>query len=111
MRDLAVEAGVDSHDILLEEYARNTRENIQNSTLLMRRMNIGRLHVVSDDFHLPRCRLYAALAGIRAEFHPAASRGQGDSALRLAFYRVRETIGLAKYVWVGLIDRFGGHRG
>lgn len=68
-------------------------------------MNIVELHVVSDDFHIPRCRLYAAIAGIDATFHGAPSRAQGEGPLRLAFYRAREAVGVVKYVWVGLVDR------
>ena len=106
MRDMAVAEGVSSSDILLEENSLTTRHNLQNSKKLIRRMNIAEMHVVSDDFHIRRCRLYAALARIPAEFHGAPSRAQGEGSLRLAFYRMREAVGLAKYAWVGLLDRY-----
>ena len=69
-------------------------------------MNVAELHVVTDDFHIRRCRLDAALARIPAEFHGAPSRAKGEGSLRLAFYRVREAVGLVKYAWVGLVDRY-----
>lgn len=105
MRELALSQGVDDICILLEENSINSRENIQNSIALMRRANLAELHVVSDDYHVPRVRLYAALAGIEATFHGAPSRAAGEGSLRLAFYRAREIVGMAKYVWVGLADR------
>ena len=106
MRDMAVAEGVSSSDILLEENSLTTRHNLQNSKKLIRRMNIAEMHVVSDDFHIRRCRLYAALARISAEFHGTPSRAKGEGSLRLAFYRAREAVGLAKYAWVGLLDRY-----
>ena len=106
MRELALSNGANFDNVLLEENSVNSRENIQFSLTMIRELEIAELHVVSDDFHIPRCRLYAAIAGIEATFHGAPSRAQGDNALRLAFYRLRETIGLAKYVWVGLVDRY-----
>ena len=69
-------------------------------------MSIAEMHVVTDDFHIRRCRLYAALARIPAEFHGAPSRDRGEGSARLAFYRAREAVGLAKYAWVGLLDRY-----
>jgi uncharacterized SAM-binding protein YcdF (DUF218 family) len=106
MRDMAVAEGVSSSDILLEENSLTTRQNLQNSNFIIRRMSIAEMHVVTDDFHIRRCRLYAALARIPAEFHGAPSRDRGEGSARLAFYQLREAIGLAKYAWVGLADRY-----
>ena len=57
MRDVALQAGVRSRDILLEDQSHSTIENLRNSRPLLRdcRSVIG----VSDNYHLARIRLLA----------------------------------------------------
>lgn len=79
---------------------------MRNSIQLMDWTNDMQLHVVSDATHIPRVRLYAALAGIPARFHGVPSRLRDENPARYAYYRIYEVAALVKYAAVGLIDRY-----
>ena len=106
MRRIALSEGVDDSCILLEEESRNTRENIRNSLNVLDESDRLTLHIVSDGSHLPRCRMYAALAGIRAEFHAVPAHQSRESRTRYIGARLYEAAAFVKYAAVGLIDRF-----
>ncbi|EBA10449.1 YdcF family protein [Sagittula stellata] len=63
---LCAEAGVPETALVLEEAARNTRENIALSLPLLARMEARRVVIVTDRAHAPRARLVARRHGLEA---------------------------------------------
>jgi uncharacterized SAM-binding protein YcdF (DUF218 family) len=62
MRKEAIRDGVDGRDILIEDSARSTKENLANSRILVEK-HCQTVVAVSDRYHLGRIRLLAARAG------------------------------------------------
>ena len=106
MRDVALAEGAADPHILLEENSLNTRENINNTRNMSSFPTGARLHVVTDAYHVPRCRLYLRLAGIPAVCHPVPGVLRDEGAAKTAYYILREAVGLLKYGWLGVSDRF-----
>lgn len=63
MRDFAVDTGADSSQILLEERARTTFENLRLSFEMMDARGLTTFAIVSDDYHLARARELARFMG------------------------------------------------
>ena len=62
MRQQAIRDGVDGRDILLEDSARSTKENLEKSLDIVRE-NCDSVVAISDQYHLARIRLLAKKAG------------------------------------------------
>lgn len=61
MKELAIEAGIDKNDIILDNTSNNTFENIDNAMSLLKNEidTIKNITVITSEFHLKRC--YAIL--------------------------------------------------
>lgn len=61
MKELAIEAGINENDIILENTSNNTFENIDNAMSLLKNEidTIKNITVITSEFHLKRC--YAIL--------------------------------------------------
>jgi uncharacterized SAM-binding protein YcdF (DUF218 family) len=60
MRRQMVYEGVDSAHIVMEQEARNTYENMKNTSILLGEKNLNEhIIIVSNDFHLYRSDYYA----------------------------------------------------
>lgn len=61
MKELAIEAGIDKNDIILDNTSNNTFENIDNAMSLLKNEidKIKNITVITSEFHLKRC--YAIL--------------------------------------------------
>lgn len=61
MKELAIEAGIDKNDIILDNTSNNTFENIDNAMILLKNEidTIKNITVITSEFHLKRC--YAIL--------------------------------------------------
>lgn len=61
MKELAIEAGIDKNDIILDNTSNNTFENINNAMILLKNEidTIKNITVITSEFHLKRC--YAIL--------------------------------------------------
>ena len=57
MRDRAINAGVPSGDILIDEYSRNTTENAKNSSEIFKDNNIEKVILVTSGYHQRRASL------------------------------------------------------
>ena len=57
MRDRAINAGIPSGDILIDEYSRNTTENAKNSSEIFRDNNIEKVILVTSGYHQRRASL------------------------------------------------------
>lgn len=62
MRQQAIRDGVDGRDILVEDSARSTKENLANSRFLVEK-HCKTVVAISDQYHLARIRLLAKRAG------------------------------------------------
>jgi uncharacterized SAM-binding protein YcdF (DUF218 family) len=62
MRQEAIRDGVDGRDILIEDSARSTKENLANSRILVKK-HCQTVVAISDRYHLGRIRLLAKKAG------------------------------------------------
>lgn len=68
MRDYLMAKGIPSDDILLEKDSINTHQNFLFSSRMIDRYQIGKNGLfVTNDFHVPRSKLYARQAGIAAD--------------------------------------------
>jgi uncharacterized SAM-binding protein YcdF (DUF218 family) len=100
MAVLAAGMGVPGHKILIESRARNTRENARYSLDLLGSLNVGRVIVVSDAWHLPRAlMLFRRAAGALA----VEGRAAGVRAGHLGWWMaaVREVPAFAVDVFRG----------
>ena len=56
MRDLAIENGVDSNDIIVEDKSTNTKENIIYALELLDKDHLDKIMLITSEFHLKRCQ-------------------------------------------------------
>ena len=57
MRDRAINAGIPSGDILIDEYSKNTTENAKNSSEIFKDNNIEKVILVTSGYHQRRASL------------------------------------------------------
>ena len=94
MRQYAIEQGVPSERILIDENGWDTDRSVTNTVPLCERLGLTRVLAVSHDFHLPRIKLAYARAGRNVFTVPARQQ------YRLAgrwFLLGRETVALWAY--------------
>lgn len=58
MKELAIEMGIDEHDIIIDNTSNNTFENINNAILLLgdEINKIKNIIIITSEFHLKRCQ-------------------------------------------------------
>ncbi len=94
-----VERGIDESRIILEDKARNTRENIRYSMELLEEMGLtaARVICISSDTHIPRIRIMCAQAGLEAEYIKSPT----PSEVFLLTALVREYLSFVKMICFG----------
>lgn len=55
MKKIALDMGVDESDILVDDKSNNTFENVENSFKLINNEKIGKIAIITSEFHLKRC--------------------------------------------------------
>jgi vancomycin permeability regulator SanA len=85
MREYLLHAGIPASAILVDSAGVDTRATARNTVSVMRAMNLNRVLVVTQYFHIPRCILALRLAG-------AASVG----ATYPTYVEVRDLFSLAR---------------
>jgi uncharacterized SAM-binding protein YcdF (DUF218 family) len=66
MRDLLLEGGVEPHEIVVEDQARDTLQSVLFCDEILRgRSHIHRIIPCSSNFHIPRCALLLRILGYR----------------------------------------------
>lgn len=78
MKNYLTEKGIAPERIILEDKARNTIENIENSLEILKDREYGALAVVTTNFHLPRAEYLCSRLGVdmeKAYFYPAPDTG------------------------------------
>ena len=100
MGEIAESLGVNREDIILENKATSTRENLNYSYLLGQEDGLKSYIIVSDAFHLKRAGLMAESMGINYQTSPALeSPLYVNKALKFK-YTLRETLALIKFYLV-----------
>ena len=100
MADWLIAKGINEERIVLEEQARNTRENIDFSLAMLHEMGIdttSNIAVVSNDYHLAR----AAYLWGPPNMVPVAAHMPGVFWPLTVNYYVREAFGMAEAVLLG----------
>jgi len=95
IRRLCRTAGVADADIITEDRAASTAENIRHSLPLLARHGIGTLWIVTDGYHARRARLTARAHGLSPRLSCPPATGTGR--LRLLRLHLREVPALAYY--------------
>ena len=92
IRDLLLAAGIPSGDIVLETESQSTLDNVVHCCRILDRLDVGAVHVCSDDYHVPRSWLLMRLAG------RAARSGKVSRCQPLFVRGVRSAVGNATWV-------------
>jgi uncharacterized SAM-binding protein YcdF (DUF218 family) len=71
MKKMAMQLGVRSEDILLDDKGLNTQATVRNSKPILKSLNASRVLVVSHFYHLPRIKLAYQRAGLEVYTVPA----------------------------------------
>ncbi len=104
MRNLLIEAGIDSQRILLESKSKNTLQNSINTAAIIHNMPAPDAVIVcSDNYHVPRSRILLHLMGISTTYRPMPSGRQAAGWIRWAYFWCREAIAIPIYVIMLLI--------
>jgi uncharacterized SAM-binding protein YcdF (DUF218 family) len=95
MKDLLIEAGVDSRNIIPEIKAQNTLQNITNTAAIIKKMpSPDTVIVCSDNYHIPRSRILLHLIGIPTIYRPMPSGRQITGGIRWAYFYIREAVAM-----------------
>ena len=98
IRRVCISAGVPEADILLEDASHTTLENVLFSARILRRMNAGRVVVVSDKYHLARATLCFRFLGFEVK-GSGPDRGKTGTPLRKwLYYYLREIVAVPYYL-------------
>ncbi len=97
MRDLLVELGVATSNILLEEAADDTLSSVRLCAGVLKRLSdVDEVYVCSDIYHIPRCRWLFKLYGVRTLAGRVESGRNYTGLMRWSSFYVREA---AAIVW------------
>jgi uncharacterized SAM-binding protein YcdF (DUF218 family) len=95
MKNLLIEAGVDSRNIILETQAKNTLQNIINCAAIIKKMpSPGAVIVCSDNYHIPRSRILMKLMGISTIYRSMPSGRQTTGWMRWTYFYLREAVAI-----------------
>lgn len=104
MRDLLIEAGVNSERIFLEDKSKNTLQNVIHSARIIRRFPATcNVIVCSDDYHILRCRSLLYLMGINTLYRPMPGARNEVGWMRWMYFWVREAATIPVQVFLLLI--------
>lgn len=102
IRTLCLTAGVADEDIITEDQAASTAENIRNALPLLARHGIGQVWVVTDRYHARRAAMTARAHGLDVQLSCPPAVGTGRT--RLLRYYLREFPAMVFYAlrhWQG----------
>ncbi len=71
MRDMALNAGISSEQIILEPKATSTFENLLFSQAILKQRKLKSVIVVSEPYHMPRAAMIARKLGLNFSSSPA----------------------------------------
>lgn len=95
IRTLCLTAGVADEDIITEDHAASTADNIRNALPLLARHGIGQVWIVTDRYHARRAAMTARAYGLDAKLFCPPPIGTGR--MRLLRYYLRELPALVLY--------------
>jgi uncharacterized SAM-binding protein YcdF (DUF218 family) len=101
MRDLLIEAGVDSERIFMESESKNTLQNVIHSARIIRQLPATRNVIVSsDNYHILRCRLLLHLMGISTLYRPMPGARDEVGWMRWMYFCGREAVAIPVQVFL-----------
>ena len=104
IKDLLMEAGIDSQRIILESKSQNTLQNSINTAAIIKNMQTPDAVIVcSDNYHIPRSRILLRLMGISTAYRPMPSGRQSVGWIRWIYFWCREAIAIPIQVIMLLI--------
>jgi uncharacterized SAM-binding protein YcdF (DUF218 family) len=71
MRDMALNAGISSEQIILEPKATSTFENLKFAKIILEQRKLKSVIVVTEPYHMPRAALIARKLGLEFSSSPA----------------------------------------
>ncbi|WP_397542374.1 YdcF family protein [Roseovarius salis] len=95
IRCLCMTAGVADADILVEDRAATTRENIANALPILSAHALSPVWIVTDRYHARRALMTARACGLRAR--TSCPDPTGATPWRLARSHLREAVAIAVY--------------
>lgn len=95
MRDLLIEAGVNSERIFMETESKNTLHNVINSARIIRQFPATRNVIVcSDNYHILRCRMLLYLMRIPTIYRPMPGGRMTTGRIRRGYFYMREAVAI-----------------
>lgn len=91
MKTYLLQHGVPADKMILEDKSRNTKENLQNTKVILEKKPIDSLYLVTHDYHMYRALIYAKQAGLKVSPAPAHS-----IVLFTPYHKLRECAALWK---------------
>ena len=99
-RSIAIQQGVPSTDVLVEENSRTTQQNLSEAQSVMRQHGIESAIIVSDPLHMKRSMMMAEDLGIAASSSPTPTSRYRSLKTKLGFL-LRELYFIHHYFVVG----------
>ncbi len=108
MKELAVQEGVPEKNIVIEDKAATTFQSVVNCLSIMRLRNWMSAHIVTDPFHMLRCRLTFKLLGWRTTGSATTGGEQDYPKWKWIYYYLREITAMPLYALLCLLKRLTG---
>jgi uncharacterized SAM-binding protein YcdF (DUF218 family) len=90
MRDMAIQFGISSQQIILEPKATSTFENLKYAKLILEQRKLRSLIVVTEKFHAPRAKLIASKLGLNFSSSPTPESACWSGRKYFSRYFLRE---------------------
>ena len=95
MKNLLMQSGISEINILQEDQSTNTLSSvIFCSGIIKNREDIGTTYIISDIYHVPRCRWLFYLSGINTRSFPVISGRKVNGILKWIYFYIREFIAI-----------------
>jgi uncharacterized SAM-binding protein YcdF (DUF218 family) len=95
MKRYLMAKGVPQDRLILEDKSHNTKENLQNTAVLLKKHSFHSLYLVTHDYHMARAMAYAKKAGLEVSPAPVHTR-----VLFTPYHKTRECFALIKMVLI-----------
>lgn len=97
MRNEAIMLGIPPNKIIVEKTSKNSFQSIKNISNILSKHNIRRCVVVTDSYHIFRCKRMFSDFRIFAEGHPITGTKEKVSIIKWYWFYIRGFLALIKY--------------
>ena len=95
MKNMLLKSGIPEQNILLEGESTNTILSVKYCTRILKNRNdIETIYIISDIYHIPRCRWLFLLFGIKTKSLPVISGLKTNGMIKWIYYYIREIAAL-----------------